>query len=1111
MHRSYWSSSDMTTAALWIASFLRSRELPEPDGRPLYAYRCTASEFETLRGVLKESPVSEPHFRAFVLYAAQWWQRQYDGGRWAWEPLLGSIGWSTPYTDLYSDVRRAWRWWKVEPVRLPSSTRFLGTFACHGGLPLALVGNAKAPITLYLRAVLGHRLEYGRFVDDTIDLAKDKEHLLRPPTLRRDYVFRLAADVVDAVVDLQHDATGEDPIAALDRDRPAWRDGMPLDLDNALARDLLRGLLRDAAQGLEMPVDDFNVRRFLRLTSIGWRLGARVQLPPSISAVHLAHQLGADGDSDLPARMEVRVSAKDTHVLGIYDYSGDHDGEYRLVGRQAQPDLLWDEGAAGEMRLQFLAGYYVGRGVIPRGGASLGDLPWAFRGDDDECQFIGEGTVSNRAPEIVVLMPESDERFDGVLEGGAVLDRAIWRVRCPITIQTEFGACTIRPGAREQPADDYLLQGDRWYDADCAYPLYKGAPKLYVSKSGSLPKLVPAHEVRWRQQGGDWQQTPNNGLWQIRHVVGDELRCFRRIGILPDGMAMKLKPGSAVGEGSLAFTGAEKMRVTTNDARFDVHEDTNGLRVALKANDQFHPPTTIKLKLHWPGTSDLRVVVPFPGKGGQFLRGGELVQKTVAADDLYGVRAVALSPLPSDKFWVEGELKALDLKDLGKVAHFRKPLRRVGDALHELPLIDARALIDLLLSASPSSDARVDLRVVNKAGEPQCQLQVSRFAAVLEHDATNAFVELSPPPEGSGEWSFHALPIARPDQDPLTLDTGDRPDSRIAALPDLRPDGPWLVIARRDGRVCAQPAEVSQPPRSTKLEVRDSPPLRLEEAARITEPTRRRAAVQLALQEMLDGGVDDMDEEWEFLMQTLVSTDDLPPSSVDVLVGLTRIPRLLVRGLFRVDSVPRQRLWRIDRELPFSWPLVKRHVWRQEARAAFNSFQEALEDAGQDDATQTAREHISSTLAEGVQDNAGLKIVGFDAALHLAGGRLTHEFEKERKQARDEAISSQIILRNGLDDWPAGDGRTQWTKEIGYASVLNALWQEALAHQHPLLDTPVAAACYSLLPPEPTRRAVYLVRRMRTHDQEWFDIAYGAAWTRLAVALDGINAKGGRP
>ena len=1065
------------TAASWIAAFLGHRELALPDGRPLYAYRCTAAEFDTLERVLRgpHHAIGEQDFRAFVLYAAQWWQRKYDGRHWAWDPLLRSIAWSVDYPDLYPHVRRAWRWWKVDPVRLPSSTRFLGTFACHGGLPLALVGNARAPITLYLRAVLAHSLEYGRFVEDTIELARDKEHLLRPPTLRRDYVFRLAADVVDAVLELQSNAQGQDPIASLDRDRPQWRDTMPLDLDNAMARDLLIGLLRDAAQGRAMQVDDFSVRRFLRRTSIGWRLGARVQLPPTISGKHLSSQLGVP--DDLPARIEVRASAKGTRILGVYDHSRDEDDQYRLARRQTEVEL-WDEAAAGEMRLQFLAGNYIGDGVLPRGGGSLGDLPWVFRADEHEGPFIGEGTVRNRAPEVVVLVPEGhDPRPDGTVDEGEALGRAIWRVQSAVTIHTEFGACTIRPGVQEQPADDYSLAGSRWYAVQCAYPLYKGVPKLYVSKDVGQRRAVPEHEVQWRQTDGDWQQVPSHGLWQIRHVVRGELRYFSRVGILPDRMAIELMPGSSVGEGHLAFTGGAGVRIAA-DGVVEVHQDGDTLRMKLKAADQLRPPTTVGLKLHWSGTSDLHVVAPFPGRGGQFLQEGELVQHAVAADDLYGVRAVALSPLPSDRFWIEGELKALDLGSLGRVAHFRKPLRRVH-ALHELPLIDVRALIELLLSASSSNDARVDLRVVNGAGVSQCELTVARFAAVLEHNAANEYVELSPPPAGGGEWSFQALPIARPDDEPLRLETHSGPDGHAALPPELRSDEPYLAIARHDGRLCAQPIEVSPPPGSTATEDRDSPP-RLADAARVTDPRQRRTAVQQALQGMLDEGVDDMEEEWEFLTNTLLATEDLPASSVDVLVGLTRTPRLLVRCLFRVDSVPRQRLWRLERELPFSWLLVKREDWWAETKAAFNVVREALQNAGQDNASETALDYVSSILAEGGQSNAGLSTIAFDAALRLANGRMTKQFAAEKQMTRDAATSSQIVLRNDLEDWPVGDGRTQWTNEIGYGKVLSALWQHRneLGHRQPLFDTPVATACYSLLPVEPTTRAIYLVRRM---------------------------------
>ena len=120
--------------ATWVAEFLNHRELNGPDGRALYAYRCTTEEFNSLAEALSDgthggAPTAVP--RTFVLYAAEWWQRKYDGGHWAWEPLLESINWHwVHYPDLYQPVREALRWWKLDPVRLPTSVRYLGTFAC---------------------------------------------------------------------------------------------------------------------------------------------------------------------------------------------------------------------------------------------------------------------------------------------------------------------------------------------------------------------------------------------------------------------------------------------------------------------------------------------------------------------------------------------------------------------------------------------------------------------------------------------------------------------------------------------------------------------------------------------------------------------------------------------------------------------------------------------------------------------------------------------------------------------------------------------------------------------------------------------------------------------
>ena len=1101
----------MSTLASWLGMFLQARKLSTPDGRPLYAYRCNAEEFRTLAGALQLQSSSGPQSaRAFVLYASEWWRREYDGRRWAWEPLLQSVGWQVHYPDLYESVRDAWAWWDVQPVRLPSSTRFLGTFACHGGLPLALVGDSQNSVTRYLRAVLTHVQEYRRFVDDTIDLAADKDYLLRPPTLRRDYVFRLAADLAEAVLDLQPSIQDGNPIATLDEVRPDWRRAMPLVLDNEVARNLLTLLFRDASTGAAAPASEFRVRRFLRRTGAGWRLGASVRLPASIGVDDLAKHLGMDA-SGLGPRIEVRVDSGGEHVAGVYGHAHQSDAdEYRLAGRRASL-VLWDEGAAAEIRLRFVAGDYIGSGIVPTGGAMLGELPWAFRADEHECPFIGEDTVSSRAPELVALVPTgvAEPPPDVAVEAG-VLGRAMWRIKTATTIRTDNGPCTMRPASSEQPDQEYRLGGERWYQMVSKFPLYRGVPSLRAGAPDGLPKKLPPKEVSWRQTGGDWLPQPNGpGLWQVRHIVNEELRFHGRVGILPNGFMAQPKLGDSAVQGSLIFTGAENVRVTTEaPVGQEVDHTTHGICVAFTAHDKSDPPTTLSLRLHWPNTTTaLPVETPFPARGGRFLRQGEVADEELAVGELYGVKAIAYAPPPA-KFSLAGDLKANDLGVLTKVAHFRRPLRQEG-ACHVLSLVDVRPLVEFLLSTSSDLDARVRLQIVGAAGTRKAALDVFRFAKRLEYDPRDSFITLSPENTGD-ETPFEALSIARPEDDPVPLAmTGPS----AISLPDaLRNDEPWLVVARNHG-VGVRPVAISFAPELHRPVQAD---VSLRGASRLPVETDRRRSIGDAF-DRLTNDEDESNEhadDWEFLTNMLLRADGVPIAAIDVLTELTGHPRLLVRCMFRLESAPRQLLWGVEDELPFSWLLIKRHIWWEEAKRSFQQNHQLLEKVldDSDEAAQRAGQHVQSVLEEGVARNGGLRSIATDLRVRLNSGYLSQSHADAKKALEDESAPEQIKTRNDLDDWPQGDGRQQWAGELGKswdgAEILAELWDPraglwrwpTLGHQQPIFDTPVAAALFSILPSlEPSRRAVFMVKRMRTYDPDWFDVVYARVWTQLAV------------
>lgn len=84
----------------WLKQFFSSRGLVNTDGRALYRYNMNCEEFATAKNTLSSfvslgienlSKVNGWN-AAFVIYAAEWWRREYDGSVWSWEKVFSSFG-----------------------------------------------------------------------------------------------------------------------------------------------------------------------------------------------------------------------------------------------------------------------------------------------------------------------------------------------------------------------------------------------------------------------------------------------------------------------------------------------------------------------------------------------------------------------------------------------------------------------------------------------------------------------------------------------------------------------------------------------------------------------------------------------------------------------------------------------------------------------------------------------------------------------------------------------------------------------------------------------------------------------------------------------------------
>ena len=457
------------TSTAWLSSLLGPVGLSVPDGRPLYAYRCSTERLEEARDVLtgwRPQRDSGAGGRVFAVYAAEWWQRNYDGGPWAWQPLLDSIRCEAAFPELYEPLRNAWRWWGVRPVVLGASVRYLGTCACQGGLPLHFVSSPHSNVRRFLRALLREYRTFRRVVDDGYTLAEPLRSYL-PRSLRQEPVYRLCAEVMDQIWELRGvGSQQDDPVAVLDRQTPEWRSRMPIDLGDVQARKLIDSLLRDAATAESTTAGEFQVLRYITDTATGRRFVVEPRVPQRMPVAGMAKLVGI-GRAELPGRFQLRIDGSRPLPIANGRIAGD---DVVFSGVLADPENLAAI-ADREIRWFLQAGRRIGDSFAPRGGAApADDLPWVFAAtEDDESRLdlYAEGSVRTRLPRVAIacreetarmLLPHPDCR---PWEARPMTGRVMLDVEGDVSIDTPVGTCRIRTAQGRERQFEHRLIGKR--------------------------------------------------------------------------------------------------------------------------------------------------------------------------------------------------------------------------------------------------------------------------------------------------------------------------------------------------------------------------------------------------------------------------------------------------------------------------------------------------------------------------------------------------------------------------------------------------------------------------------------------------------------------------
>lgn len=1009
----------------WKRALLHRQNLDRPDGRPLYRYRLSNEEFDELEALLRKwlSIIDSRHdlsdiarqsgFPAlFVLYAAEWWRRRYNGSHWSWEPILKAIGanllqWSHAQRSAY--VERGFQEWCLK-LSKSGGLRYLGSIAVQGGLPLSLLAQARGGIGQVLSRVLqlaGSSTEADLYALDWVRSLQDK----LPKSYREKAIFVLLAEVACIVLRLKEEAhldSSADAIARLDEKLgPQWRERFPLPIDDHHAQGLIEQLIRDVAnKRFERQTARLRLERWIQADKDGsWTLNSRLALPDTLQDVQLADVFGV-AKEELPRIAELALSAgaqrqttatrrlagRETYRIERkpLGFSGTDTGSEHLLHLDASDGRSWSASVAGSLDE---------------------DLPWVFSTEDGRLLRQGSGGVA--ASEAFLALPPHWHivSSDHAVSQGTLTEpqRTVFRIDGDIQLVDGEGTnYRIRTGQADAEAEQYEWHGQRyWLDFRQPAMAFKGRPRLYRRNPQGVPHPV-ADQPSWIPSDHDV------GPVTARYPAHGDVKHRARMLILPAEAALVLEGRDPLsGTIRLQNWGVAKARVVTPGIQQRSRHEAGSLILELSLAANVHTPERVEIEAIWPHAT-ARLVLPYPAVGvrafdgsGKELNAGALL----AAHRLAGVRIQVL--LGHEQPPVELELT------LGGRQRTHRLEGMPGSPVLVIRLQDYAADIQRLLSTNDNPDAEV-VAIIRVGAVEQFKLCLARYAARLEKSGGAIGLDRVKgiPIETLASLPVLALRLQRPGDEAIALPSRD--SEGVASgmwdfSPEKREPGSWLIYPGVDAALPFRPTLWPVPGEVNA----DS---RLAQAIGIADPDERQAALDQVVAAM---AANFLEPCWLEIERLAGQIGYLPLTTLDLWRRLARSPQGMAALALRFGNLPQGFLDRFDQELPFAWETIPFVTWRRAMECLKRQYEEQF---GVEKGTNLFSIYLRDRIEDLTAKHGALAyLLGIASSAFLSASKrqveaLKHVGQRALGQLFDgpDSLSMKLRQHHAEDQWPTG-------------------------------------------------------------------------------------------